>query len=107
MRFRKRNTAWLAALTALIVVALVSGFATPAAMIALIALLGVALISITLVPALIPTFIRVRLRREEENWIVNSFIQTICKMIIFKAYASAGGIGEIAESLVVPEVPAR
>ncbi len=43
MRFRKRNTAWLAALTALIVVALVSGFATPAAMLALIALLGVAL----------------------------------------------------------------
>jgi copper/silver efflux system protein len=39
------------------------------------ALLGVALISITLVPALIPTFIRGRLRSEEENWIVNSFIQ--------------------------------
>ncbi|MBA3872027.1 MAG: hypothetical protein H0X30_23010 [Anaerolineae bacterium] len=43
MRFRKRNTAWLAALTALIMVAIVSGFATPTAMIALIALLGVAL----------------------------------------------------------------
>lgn len=39
------------------------------------ALLGVALISITLVPALIPTFIRGRLKSEEENWIVNSFIQ--------------------------------
>src|SRR5205814_1464679 len=39
------------------------------------ALLGVALISITLVPALIPMFIRGRLRSEEENWIVNSFIQ--------------------------------
>jgi copper/silver efflux system protein len=39
------------------------------------ALLGVALISITLVPALIPTFIRGRLRSEQENWIVNSFIQ--------------------------------
>ena len=43
MRFRKRNTAWLAALTAIIVVALVSGAATPAAMLALIALLGAAL----------------------------------------------------------------
>jgi len=39
------------------------------------ALLGVALISITLVPALIPTFIRGRLKSEEQNWIVNSFIQ--------------------------------
>ncbi|MBI1279149.1 MAG: hypothetical protein GC179_13565 [Anaerolineaceae bacterium] len=43
MRFRRRNTAWLAALTALIVVAGVSGAATPAALFALIALLGVAL----------------------------------------------------------------
>ena len=38
------------------------------------ALLGVALISITLVPALIPTFIKGRLRSEEENRIVRSFI---------------------------------
>lgn len=38
------------------------------------AMLGVALISVTLVPALIPTFIRGRLRSEEENWIVRSFI---------------------------------
>jgi len=35
---------------------------------------GVALISITVVPAMIPTFIKGRLRREEENWIVRSFI---------------------------------
>jgi Cu/Ag efflux pump CusA len=39
------------------------------------ALLGVAIISVTLVPALIPTFVRGRLRSEEENWIVRSFIQ--------------------------------
>src|SRR5882672_5854078 len=39
------------------------------------ALLGVAIISITLVPALIPSFIRGRLKSEEENWIVHSFIQ--------------------------------
>jgi hypothetical protein len=45
MRFRRRNTAWLAALTALIVVAGVSGAATPAAMLALIALLGAALVA--------------------------------------------------------------
>src|SRR5262245_26891787 len=38
------------------------------------ALVGVAVISVTLVPALIPTFLRGRLRGEEENWIVRSFI---------------------------------
>src|SRR5262249_47834223 len=38
------------------------------------ALLGTALISVTVVPALIPTFIRGKLRREEDNWIVRSFI---------------------------------
>src|SRR5579872_2630548 len=38
------------------------------------AMIGVALISVTLVPALIPTFIKGRLRGEEENAIVRSFI---------------------------------
>ena len=39
------------------------------------ALIGVALISVTVVPALIPSFLRGRLRGEEENWIVRSFIR--------------------------------
>jgi Cu(I)/Ag(I) efflux system membrane protein CusA/SilA len=38
------------------------------------ALVGVALLSVTVVPALIPTFLRGRLRAEEDNWIVRSFI---------------------------------
>ena len=38
------------------------------------AMLGVAILSITLVPAMIPTFIKGRLRSEEENWIVRSLI---------------------------------
>jgi Cu(I)/Ag(I) efflux system membrane protein CusA/SilA len=38
------------------------------------ALLGVALISVTVVPAMIPTFLKGRLKREDENWIVRSFI---------------------------------
>ena len=38
------------------------------------AMIGVAILSITLVPALIPTFIRGRLRSEEENWLVRSLI---------------------------------
>jgi copper/silver efflux system protein len=40
-----------------------------------LAMLGVALISITVVPALIPLLIRGRLRSEEENPIVRSFIR--------------------------------
>ena len=39
------------------------------------AMVGVAIISITLVPALIPTFIRGRLRTEEESWIVRSLVE--------------------------------
>ncbi|HEY5313441.1 MAG TPA: efflux RND transporter permease subunit, partial [Pirellulales bacterium] len=39
------------------------------------AMLGVALVSVTIVPALIPIFIRGRLRSEEENPIVRSFIR--------------------------------
>ena len=38
------------------------------------AMIGVAVLSITLVPALIPTFIRGRLRSEEESWLVRSLI---------------------------------
>ena len=38
------------------------------------ALIGVAIISVTVVPALIPLLIRGRLRSEEDNWIVRSFI---------------------------------
>jgi Cu(I)/Ag(I) efflux system membrane protein CusA/SilA len=39
------------------------------------ALIGVSILSVTVVPALIPTFLKGRLRSEEENWIVRSFIQ--------------------------------
>ncbi len=38
------------------------------------ALAGVALISVTVVPALIPTFLKGRLKGEEDNWVVRSFI---------------------------------
>jgi Cu(I)/Ag(I) efflux system membrane protein CusA/SilA len=38
------------------------------------AMIGVALLAITFVPALIPLLIKGRLRSEEENWIVRSFI---------------------------------
>ncbi len=47
----------------------------PMALTKSLAMVGVALISVTVVPALIPSFIRGKLRREEDNWIVRSFTQ--------------------------------
>jgi Cu(I)/Ag(I) efflux system membrane protein CusA/SilA len=47
------------------------------------AMLGVALISVTLVPALIPTFLKGHLRSEEENWIVRSFINIYKPLLTF------------------------
>ena len=38
------------------------------------AMIGVALLSITLVPALIPSFIRGRLRSEDESWLIRNMI---------------------------------
>ncbi|MFA6242322.1 MAG: efflux RND transporter permease subunit, partial [Candidatus Hydrogenedentales bacterium] len=39
------------------------------------ALLGTAIISITLVPAIVPIFVRGRLSREENNWLIRSVIE--------------------------------
>ncbi len=47
------------------------------------ALIGTALISVTVVPALIPSFLRGRLRGEEENWIVRSFTRVYRPMLNF------------------------
>ncbi|MFO0802663.1 MAG: efflux RND transporter permease subunit [Gemmataceae bacterium] len=47
------------------------------------ALLGTALISVTVVPALIPSFIRGRLKGEDENWIVRSFTRIYRPMLNF------------------------
>jgi Cu(I)/Ag(I) efflux system membrane protein CusA/SilA len=40
-----------------------------------LAMIGVALISVTVVPALIPLFIKGNIRGEEQNWIVRSFVR--------------------------------
>ncbi|MGH7222751.1 MAG: efflux RND transporter permease subunit, partial [Gemmataceae bacterium] len=46
-----------------------------------LAMVGVALISVTVVPALLPTFLRGRIRGEEENWIVRGFIHIYKPML--------------------------
>jgi Cu(I)/Ag(I) efflux system membrane protein CusA/SilA len=45
------------------------------------ALVGVALLSITLVPALIPIFLRGRIRSEDENWLVRTMIEIFRPML--------------------------
>ncbi|WP_435016058.1 efflux RND transporter permease subunit [Tundrisphaera sp. TA3] len=45
------------------------------------ALLGVALLSITLVPALIPIFLKGRIKSEEDNWLVRSMIAIFKPML--------------------------
>ena len=45
------------------------------------ALIGVALLSITLVPALIPIFLKGRIRSEEENWLVRTMIAIFKPML--------------------------
>jgi copper/silver efflux system protein len=45
------------------------------------ALMGVALLSITLVPALIPIFLRGRIKSEEENWLVRTMIAVFKPML--------------------------
>ncbi len=47
------------------------------------AMVGVAILSITLVPALIPTFIRGRLRREEESWLVRTLINVYKPVLVW------------------------
>ncbi len=45
------------------------------------ALIGVAILSITLVPALIPIFLRGRIKSEEENWLVRTMIEIFKPML--------------------------
>ncbi len=45
------------------------------------ALVGVAVLSITLVPALIPIFLRGRIRSEDENWLVRTMIEIFKPML--------------------------
>ncbi len=45
------------------------------------ALVGVALLSITLVPALIPIFLRGRIKSEDENWLVRTMIEIFKPML--------------------------
>jgi len=56
------------------------------------AMIGVALLSITFVPAMIPLFVKGRLRREEDSWIVRSFIQIYKPVLTWLMDVPAAGL---------------
>ena len=56
------------------------------------AMIGVALLAVTFVPAMIPIFIRGRLRSEEDNWIVRSFIHIYKPVLTWLMKIPAAGL---------------
>jgi Cu(I)/Ag(I) efflux system membrane protein CusA/SilA len=56
------------------------------------AMVGVALLAVTFVPAVIPVFIKGRLRREEDNWIVRSFINIYKPVLTWLMKVPAAGV---------------
>jgi Cu(I)/Ag(I) efflux system membrane protein CusA/SilA len=56
------------------------------------AMIGVALLAVTFTPAMIPIFIKGRLRREEDNWIVRSFINIYKPVLTWLMNVPAAGL---------------
>ncbi|MFA5866106.1 MAG: efflux RND transporter permease subunit [Phycisphaerae bacterium] len=65
------------------------------------AMIGVALLAVTFVPAMIPIFIKGRLRREEENWIVRSFINIYKPVLTWLMKVPAVGIWFMAFLFII------
>ncbi len=55
----------------------------PLALTKTFALIGVSLLAVTLVPALIPTFVRGRLRGERESWLLRSVIDVYRPVLVY------------------------
>ncbi|HVP12658.1 MAG TPA: efflux RND transporter permease subunit [Phycisphaerae bacterium] len=56
------------------------------------AMVGVAILAVTFVPAMIPVFIKGRLRSEEDNWIVRSFINIYKPVLTWLMRVPAAGL---------------
>ncbi|MCX5660281.1 MAG: efflux RND transporter permease subunit [Planctomycetota bacterium] len=65
------------------------------------AMVGVALLAITFVPAMIPIFIRGKLKREEDNWIVRSFIEIYRPVLTWLMSRPAAGVWFMGALLVI------
>ncbi|MCY2929082.1 MAG: efflux RND transporter permease subunit [Planctomycetota bacterium] len=65
------------------------------------AMAGVAVLAVTFVPAIIPLLIKGRLRSEEENWIVRSFIHIYKPVLAWLMHIPAAGVWFLAALLLV------
>ncbi len=64
-------------------------------------MVGVALLSITFVPAIIPLLIKGRLRSEEDNWIVRSFSNVYKPVLTWLMKVPAAGLWFLAFLLII------
>lgn len=60
------------------------------------AMIGVAILAVTFVPAIIPIFVKGRLQREQDNWIVRSFINIYKPVLLWLLSVPAAGIWFLA-----------
>ncbi|MCY2925361.1 MAG: efflux RND transporter permease subunit [Planctomycetota bacterium] len=65
------------------------------------AMAGVAVLAVTFVPAIIPLLIKGRIRREEDNWIVRSFINIYKPVLTWLMTVPAAGVWFLAALLLV------
>ncbi len=65
------------------------------------AMVGVALLAVTFVPAMIPIFIKGRLRSEEDNWIVSSFINIYKPVLTWLMKVPAAGLWFMAFLFII------
>ncbi|MBI1827270.1 MAG: efflux RND transporter permease subunit [Planctomycetes bacterium] len=65
------------------------------------AMVGVAILAITFVPAIIPILIKGRLRSEEDNWIVRSFINIYKPVLTWLMQVPAAGLWFVAFLFII------
>jgi Cu(I)/Ag(I) efflux system membrane protein CusA/SilA len=65
------------------------------------AMVGVAILAVTFVPAMIPIFIKGRLRSEEDNWIVRSFINIYKPVLTWLMQVPAAGLWFMAFLFII------
>jgi Cu(I)/Ag(I) efflux system membrane protein CusA/SilA len=65
------------------------------------AMVGVAILAVTFVPAIIPLLIKGHLRREEDNWIVRSFINIYKPVLSWLMKIPAAGVWFMAFLLII------
>jgi len=66
-----------------------------------LAMIGVSLLAITFVPAVIPLLVKGRLQREEENWIVRTFIEIYKPVLTALMNVPAAGIWFMAFLFII------